>query len=187
MFVVILMADALTMEEIKSNKLTLEVIPSDIYTQTIEQAIKVALDSGKNCVLISLNRPADEINSLARKKKGKFYLVDGTSLFSRDGKEYKNIDKVFKVKNPSQMNELMYNSKKALEEAGSNALLLFDSLTTLLVYNDEKQVLQFSLRMAVFLRSKKISSVGFVVDQKLAEELINAISTVARIKRLEAK
>lgn len=129
--------------EIDSNSSVTLVIPNELYTKNIREIAKQLGDSYSKICYVSLNKL---YNALTKTMAGsnidikKFFFIDGiTKTAISDPGNIPNCDF---VSGPDKLTELGISIQKNVA-AQKSEVLLFDSLSTLLVYKQVQIVKQF--------------------------------------------
>lgn len=173
---------------IKDKTITTVVVDPQNYMRTVQDLLAEVLQMNRNCVFVSTTLTPEEVRKIAAKHKdGKnLHLIDVTSEILGNGKydveEMERVAMVYPIGNPSHLDDILHEIKKVSKEAGKGSILILDSLTTLLIYNEEKRVMQFAYKLGIFLKSQKMPAALFAVKQDLAEDLIRSLSTISEIK-----
>lgn len=124
-------------------------------------------------VVVTLNRPVSDFKEILEKDgldTGKLGFVDGITLQSRGSRlEQKNVVYLETLKD---LVELSVQIERTLGQAeGEKRFLLFDSLTTLLVYNERSAVQKFVHSVIGKLRAGQISGIFLIAAHADAEVL----------------
>ncbi len=81
------------------------------------------------------------------------------------------------IEDQSDLTDMFSQIEKALEKnRGQKAFLVFDSVSTLLVYNDEKSVEKFFNQLVQKISSYKVKALFFATKSKETESTIQTIS-----------
>jgi len=125
------------------NKIVVLIVPDEQYTQKVLSLAK-DLSTGMGSILyISLNRPyvsvISSFSSLGINPE-KFYFVDAVTQTAQKGDG--SSDKVKYVSSPGSLTELSLTLSKLLDNQKFD-FVFFDSLSTLLVYEEETVVTRF--------------------------------------------
>ena len=155
---------------IKKNQITVFVIPSKSYQNKIGEISKALADLKKKVCYVSLNKPYKSIRDRLKEagtSAEDFYFVDAVS--SKVG-SVESTEKVVFVSSPRALTELNIAITKCLG-LWKPDVVLFDSLSTLLVYEGASSVLRFVHSVASNLRVKGKSCVFTVLKEDLQNEL----------------
>jgi len=121
------------------------------------------------------------------KKEGidtkRFFYIDCISQqigFNRE-EEYENC--IF-LENPTQVTQIAIAINKAIDNIPGEKAVLFDSLSTLLIYNNEDVVGKFSNFIINRLRLKNVSTVLIVLESDIDKRIIKTVeSFVDEVKK----
>lgn len=129
--------------DIAANSSLALVIPNEIYTKKIGDIAKQLADSYSNICYVSLNKlymPLTKSMKAANADVSKFFFIDGITMTAIA--DPGNVPNCTFVSGPDKLTELGIAIQKTVNEK-KNEILLFDSLSTLLVYKDVQIVKQF--------------------------------------------
>lgn len=125
--------------------------------------LKKWLEEGERVVYLTSERSPNEIKSLAEtfglsleehENKKNLVFIDCYS-WSIGGK----YEKGFSIENAANVNEVNITLEKAIQEMGGSVKIIFDSLSTLFLYNDA----QIMTKFFHFLTSKTKTDYGFII------------------------
>ena len=154
---------------------TVMVIPEKEYTSKINNLVSSAASSYARICYTALNKPCSILSQSFKKsgidlKKILFIECSGKTV---DGK----VEQVVYVSSPRALTEMCITIGKVIE-TGKIEVLIFDSLSTLLVYTDPSTVLKFTHSLITMLRSKSVSGI-LVCASSQSEAIIKDISMFA--------
>jgi archaellum biogenesis ATPase FlaH len=169
---------------IKSNQIIVFVVSPKDFSKRLQDITKTLAGQKKAICYVSLNKPYETIRE-ALEKAGvpleRVYFVDAVS--SRAG-SVKPDKAVLMVSSPSALTELSIAISKGVELWKADAVL-FDSLSTLLVYEGASSVLRFVHSVTNSLRVKGLSCVFTILKPDLKDEIAKDIGMFAdRIEEL---
>jgi len=144
--------DSAILESIKSD-VVIFVSPPDKYKDYLETIISLHSKKKKKLCIVSLNKGYDNLSQELQKKKidtSKILFIDCAS--KKEGKA-KELDNVFYVSSPRAFTELNIAIKEAFK-AGIDDVV-FDSLSTLLIYGDPSVVFKFVQDLITFVKNNK--------------------------------
>ncbi len=174
------------MSDAKDDSMALISISSDHRPQAICSVLK-ELISGKGMggVYINLSQPTETIVKILEEAE-----VDITNLFFIDcisrmtGKSMaETSDKVIYVENPSSLEEISLYLERMLTKVTMKKKFIFlDSLSSLLIYNSEKTVKEFT--HFIINRTRMMGHAGIILStqKKEVEELVKTLSPMCDIK-----
>lgn len=159
--------------EIKNNNVILIVTPGVEYNNLIVDMAKSV--SGKNVCYVTLNKTFDSLKELFDKNKinyEKFVFIDGIS------KTIKNMPDQAKacyfISNPAALTELSLKINSLINHGFE--FIVFDSITSLLVYEKNAPVSRFIGSVVAKVRESKVKGLFYALDLKDQENLIQEIS-----------
>jgi len=155
---------------------TVMVIPEKEYASKMNDVVSSTASSYTRICYTSLNKPYS-ILSQSFKKSGidlKKILFIECSGKTGDGKW----EQVVYVSSPKALTEICITIGKVIE-MGKIDVLIFDSLSTLLVYTDPSTVVKFTHSLISILRSKNVSGVLVCAKSSQSESIIKDISMFA--------
>lgn len=129
-------------KDIKENQVLTLVIPEMEYQKDIIEIVK-AIVKNNNICYIALNKTHKSIHENLKRKgidDSKFYFIDGISQTI-----HKNIhdeENVSYVDSPSALTDLSLHISDAIKKKKAG-IIIFDSLSTLLIYQPDKSVTRF--------------------------------------------
>lgn len=163
---------------IKSNQIIVFVVSPKDFSKQLQDITKAMAETKKAICYVSLNKPYKIIQG-SLEKAGipveKMYFVDAVSSKVGSVKPGKT---VLMVSSPNALTELSIAINKGVEMWKADTVL-FDSLSTLLVYEGASSVLRFVHSVINALRVKGLSCVFTVLKQDLKEELAKDLGMFA--------
>jgi hypothetical protein len=161
---------------IESKEIMIFVIPESNYWNSLSEIAKALSEAHPKTCHISLNKPISTVvqefekNGLDIKK---FFFIDCV------GKEPDTAD-VIHVSSPKALTELSISIKKTLGKGGIKSAL-FDSLSTLLIYEDSSTVIKFAHSIISAFRSKGTKAILTSLKGDTKSELIKDLSMFADV------
>lgn len=163
---------------IKGNQIIVFVVSPKDFPKQLQDITKAMAETKKAICYVSLNKPYKTIQG-GLEKTGvpveKVYFVDAVSSKAGPVKPDKT---VLMVSSPNALTELSIAISKGVEMWKADAVL-FDSLSTMLVYEGASSVLRFVHSVTNALRVKGMSCVFTVLKQDLKEELAKDLGMFA--------
>jgi hypothetical protein len=160
-------------------KIAILVIPPEFYVHVSNEIpIELVKEWGMEGIIVSANKPyliAREFFQQEGILDSLTYL-DCASRFAGVNPQGENL---ILLDNPANLTELDIHITKWLRQLSKRQFLLFDSLTTLLIYNKMENLTRFAHRLAIVLKSSKITTFFLMVDQESTKEVLNFLSTIA--------
>jgi len=155
--------------EIKKNKLLVAIVSNKGYNTKMTEITKDVSDNKKMCY-VSLNKPFDTIEENLKAKKintNNFIFVDAITK----GAGKKEAANVVFVSSPRALTELNITIGKILE-VGKVKNLIFDSLSTLLIYEKPLVVVKFVHALIAKLRALNVTAVFIVLKDDVTPDLL---------------
>lgn len=153
--------------------------PPEFYVRiSSEIPVEIVKEWGIEGVLVSANKPYLSVKEslTALGILDKLIFVDCASRLvgaSPSG------DKLVLINNPANLTELTISITKSVRLLGEKSFLVFDSLTTLLIYSKVKLLTQFAHSLGLMMKANNVTSFFLAVDQEAAKEMLRFLSTIA--------
>ncbi|MFH1404003.1 MAG: hypothetical protein ABIH11_07030 [Candidatus Altiarchaeota archaeon] len=145
-----------------------------VVSALLENLIK---EKGMGGVYISVSRPYDDIIELIEESgsdSSNVFFVDCISQMA--GKLPEGAENVVFVENPGSLEEVSMFLDRMLGKVQTEKKFLFlDSLSSLLIYNNDKSVKEFTHFMINKMRLEKISGIILSTEKKEAEEMVKTL------------
>lgn len=155
-------------EDIKSNQVLLFVISKKDYTEMLLDVIKAVEKSSDKVCYVTINRPYNNILLQLKNNKvnlGKFLFVDAITSTVQTPEQVENC--IF-VASPDALTDLSLAFSQALSKCD---IALFDTMSTLVIYQDIGSVLKFIHNIVTKLRVGNKKGVLIALKED-SEELI---------------
>jgi KaiC/GvpD/RAD55 family RecA-like ATPase len=160
------------MSDIKTSlmesKLLTVIVSNQDYNKKVVELVQTACNSKKICY-VSLNKPYDTILSELKNQKidtSKIIFIDAMTK----GKKTSSDDVVF-VSSPRALTELNISVVKVMELKKVESII-FDSLSTLLVYEKPATVIKFVHALMAKLRSLRVGAIFIVLKEDINPDLV---------------
>jgi hypothetical protein len=160
-------------------KIAMLIVPSDLYVHiSNEIPVELVNEWGMEGMLVSVNKPYMTMKEYFQEKGilNRLRYLDCTSKFIGANPQGENL---ILLNNPSNLVELSISIKKSLTSFPRNSFLLFDSLSTLLIYNKLADLTRFAHRLGLMLKCKGVTTFFLIVDQETTKEMLKFLSTIA--------
>jgi len=146
------------------------------YHQSIPDILDLLVNERDlNCVYVTINKSYRRLNDLFSKKginTGSIFFVDtvskGLGFDSNDGD-------FFLLADPRNLSGLSITIAKAVKRSNGR-FLIFDSLSSLNLYNSVSRISKFFHALTAEIRSWNIGAIVISMDEEFKEELINTFS-----------
>jgi archaellum biogenesis ATPase FlaH len=152
---------------------------SEDHTLVVSNALNALVNKrGMGGVYISVSRPSESITSTmdsAGIPAEDVYFIDCISQMA--GKGQQGADSVVFVENASSLEEItMYLDRMLTKVQSQKKFLFLDSLSSLLIYNTEKSVKEFTHFLINKIRLENIAGVILSIEKKEAEDLFKTLT-----------
>lgn len=163
------------LEKLSNKFVVMLVLNSKNYLNGTIKVLKKLATKKMNGIYVTANKPYSALIKQLKKSKvdtDKIYFIDLVTE-----KEVKDADNCTFLKSPQALTELGIVISQAIKYLpNKNKFLFFDSLSTLLIYNEAKVVSKFSLFLINKMNNEQIKGVLITVDSKSNNDLYNQIS-----------
>ncbi len=156
-------------EELEKNQILLLFIPATRYDRKLIKVIEYLSKIFDSICYVTLRKPASTLEKLFRKSLEKIYFIDATPESEKNKGE-----KVFTVPSPRALTELGIVIDKVVRTKKIK-VLVFDSISTLSIYEDNFVVTRFSHSLINSLRIKGIKGLFFCRKEDSKTRLIKDI------------
>ncbi len=160
-------------------KTAILVIQPKSYVQiSSEIPVEMVKDWDMEGVFVSANKPYQTV----RESFGKLGILDKivfVDCASRLGGDNPQGERLIVVNNPADLTQLAIHMSKSIDSLGEKRFLVFDSLTTLLIYSKLATVTQFAHNIGLMMKSKKVTCFFLVVEQEATKEMLSYLCTIA--------
>ena len=161
---------------IKNNDILVFLVPNTKYSECLEKIVSNISKKFERICYVSLNKPYTTICRELENKKidtEKFFFIDAVSQKIESDKEH-----VLYVSSPRALTELSITINKVLE-IGSVQVVVFDSLSTLLVYEGSMTVIKFVHSIISTIRNMKAKAVFTCLKEDISNDLIKDLNMFA--------
>jgi len=160
-------------------KTILQIAPSTQYFKKVCGTLKKLLGAKKSLIYVTTNKPYTHIENLLKKENvttKETFFIDCISktVGSVPKEEPKNC--LF-INGPQEITGLSLAISQATKSLPGDKIILFDSLSTLLIYNSEHTIGKFSNFIINKLRYQNISTILIVLDSDAEKRIIKTIES----------
>ncbi|MCX6802783.1 MAG: hypothetical protein NT067_06765 [Candidatus Diapherotrites archaeon] len=179
------------LEALEDDQIVLIVVRAADYLKVNLEILSYLVKKKSNeCVYITLNRPYDNLVTLFEKNKidpKKFYFID--TISASTGAKTTESENVAFIDSPHGLTEISISLNKAIDALqGKNKFLFFDSISTLLVYNQAGTVTKFAHFLIGKMRTLRLKGIFISLEKETEEHLINQMSQfVDKVITLDGK
>lgn len=166
----------MALKGLEEGSITVLIIPNNKYTDNLNEVSARFSKDYKACVYVSLNTIYSSLDKRLKSKKiatGKFFFVDGMTK-SIDPRSEESRNCVY-ISSPSALTELSIALGKLIDSRSFDSII-FDSLSTLLVYNKSDPVGKFVHSLVNKIKSAGMTAVFTALEGDAKSDLIKEIS-----------
>ena len=174
------------LENISDKKVIIVEAKSENHKPTLASLMDILISkNGMGGVYISVSKPSDSI--LAAIEEGQVstedvFFIDCISLMAGKIQKEKS-EKVVFVENPSSLEEIsMYLDKMLKRVESKNKFLFLDSLSSLLIYNTDKSVKEFTHYLINKIRLENLMGIILTIEKKEAEDLVRTLTPMCDVQ-----
>lgn len=164
-----------TKRAIKDNEIILVLVPNERYSEKINDIAGIAASFGEKVCYVSTNKPYTTLMKNFEKDKtdtSKFCFIDCVTKSAAGSAAG---GKVVCVSSPKALTEMNIAMKKLLE-ANKPGITVFDSLSTLLIYEESSVVTRFVHSIISVFRSLGSKGVLIALKDEVKNELVKDLS-----------
>ena len=154
----------------------LYILPSKQYFQSVLTVLKKETKN-KEIIYVTTNKPYSHLINLFKEEKldaDKIFFIDCIS--EQVGAKQETSHCLF-LGSPQQITGLSLAINKAVDLMSNETLVFFDSLSTLLVYNNEQVVGKFTNFLINKLRTKNVSTIMLTLESDSDKKIIKTIQS----------
>jgi len=134
-------------------------------------------------VYVTLNKPYSVMKNIFEKAKIDTRLIIFIDAVTKTAGEVKKTKNCLFIGNPENLSDISIAMDQAVRALpGKDKFLFFDSLNTLLAYNEVPTVIKFIHFLASKMRAWKVKGVIISLEKKSNKELIDELSQFCDIK-----
>jgi len=172
-------------EELQSKQNIVLIIPNEKYPDAVLSVTEELLSLEGDFLYVSVNKPCNDILKPFEKKRQaeKFYCIDCISrtfspAHTAKLEQEKSLSKFYFIDNPHSLTQLGLAITKMLENKKIKQLL-FDSISTLLIYSEEKEVMKFIHHIMSKVRETECKAVFTSLKEDVSSMLVKEITLFA--------
>jgi len=148
---------------ISENDVVLFLLPHSMYSEKVEQITKMASVMNERICYVTLNKPYKTLLDDFGERGidyNRFFFID---CVTKKVKEEESTEQVVYISSPKALTEMNITMKKVLS-IGEISLTIFDSLSTLMIYEEAHAVVRFAHSIISLFRT--ITSKGILMSLK---------------------
>ncbi len=165
-------------QELRGNVNIAVVQPESFSELSLKSVEMIAKEMKVKGIYVSTNKP---YSTASKELKELGVLDEITFVDCASGLcgEHPEEEKVIFLKNPADLTNLSIILDEYFHKLGEGSFLVFDSLSTMLIYTPIDVLTKFTHSLGVKIKSHGIKSLILAVNQEAVKELVNFLSTVA--------
>jgi len=157
----------------KSANIILLPFESKNYREYLKELLEFSLKKYKKICYITLNDPFDTITQkLSDKEKSKIFFIDCVTSTVKATEQKENV--IF-VSSPHALTEISIALKKTIEKIKTD-FVIFDSISSMLVYEQSLTVLKFIHSIVLMLRKAKLNTIFIILKEDVSEEVVKDLA-----------
>lgn len=161
-------------QTLKEKQIVLIVFPKAKYTAELNNIIRAADASSQKICYVCLNKPYNSIMNNLKTiglSESKYFFID---VLTSAVKTSEPLDNCEFVQSPSALTDISLAFSKAIQEKGCDNIL-FDTISTLTIYQDIGEIIKFSQNMMTKARVSNVKSV-YITLKEDSEELVKDLT-----------
>ena len=135
----------------------------------------------KNAIYVTTNKPYEHIVNVLKKagiNPDKIFFIDCISKHIRKSIEQEPKNCLY-VESPESLTTMGVAIYESIKHFAGEKILLFDSLSTLLIYHDSKTIGQFSNFLINKMRAANVDAVIMALESDIDKDIIKQIESFA--------
>ncbi|MDD5133006.1 MAG: ATPase domain-containing protein [Candidatus Nanoarchaeia archaeon] len=166
---------AINFSELKKGEIVLLVTSAEKYISTSMQMLKYYCNQKNiSAVYVTVNKPYDSLIKILEKyniNTKKIFIIDAITPTSAKNKE----NAIF-IGNPKELTSISISSTSAIKSIPGEKVFFFDSLSTLLIYNDSGSVTKFAHFLVNKMKSLDVSGVIISLEKEMDPKMLSQLS-----------
>ncbi len=170
------------MKQVKGSRMVnivLQIINSERYFSGVTKILKELKD--KKIVYVTTNKPYKYILSAAKEvgiSTKNLFVIDCISKPLREKTEANQENCIF-LDSPEGLTAISLAISESIKLLEGDRILLLDSLSTLLIYNDANTVAKFSNFVINKLRTYDVNAIIFALESDIDKDIIKQVEALA--------
>ena len=159
-------------------KITILLIQPESYVHiSNEIPVELVKEWGMKGIIVSANKPFMTVKEQLQKLNilSSLKYLDCASTIAGTNPQAENL---FLINNPADLTSLGICIHKCVASTSEREFLVVDSLTTLLIYNKEKDLIAFAHQLGMTLKSIRITTFFLMVEMETTKEMLRFLSTI---------
>lgn len=161
------------------NYVVLLLSDSNTYLDTNLSLLKTLTNEGNLVIFVTMIRPAAVLNKLYEEHgidKSRIYTVDCVSTLTQQYIKHTEHEVFVQPNNLSAI--AMAVNEMALSLTGTK-IVIFDSPSTLMVYNSLNEIMKFALFLTSKIRLENLRGILLSVEEDMKSDILNGLSHVS--------
>ncbi len=160
-------------------KLAILVVPPESYAYiSSEMPVELVNEWGMEGIFVSANKPYLTVEN-SFKQSGILDKITFVDCASRLAGEEPTGEKLILINNPADLPDLTKSITRITRDCLEKRFLVFDSLTTLLIYSEFGSLTQFAHTLGLIMKARKVTCLFLAVDQEATKEMLTFLSSIA--------
>jgi len=158
-------------------KVILNILDSESYFNGIIKIIKK--NRNKNIIYVTTNKPYSFIENILKKNKintNKILFIDCISKQIKEKTDKEPENCVF-ISSPQNLTEISIAVNESIKNIKGDKVMLLDSLSILLIYNDASTIGKFSNFLLNKMRAADVDSVVLALESDAGKDIIKQIES----------
>lgn len=164
--------DGILERELKKRKILLISLKSTDYRESLKKLIKVLIEKFEKSCYVTVNDPYETIiDNLGIGKGSRVFFVDCVTSTVKSAEPKEN---VMFVSSPHALTEIGIALKKVLKREVD--FMVFDSISTMLIYEKPLTVLKFIHNLILKLRTFKLGVVFIILKGDVGKDMVKDLT-----------
>ncbi|HLC47943.1 MAG TPA: hypothetical protein VJI13_02615 [Candidatus Norongarragalinales archaeon] len=168
-----------SLKGLPDNYIVMLVSDSNTYLETNLSLLRALVNEGNVVIFITMIRPAAVLNKLYEQNdvdKSKIYTVDCVSTLTQQYIKHTEHEVYVQPNNLSAI--AMAINEMALSLPGKK-VVVFDSPSTLMVYNSLNEIMKFALFITSKIRLENLKGIMLSVEEDMKSDILSGLSHVS--------
>jgi len=165
------------LQTLKKNAVVLVAVESEQQAEAITALLKIYInEKNMNGLYLSISAPYEQIKNITESagiQTDRLYFIDCISQMA--GTTTAKTEKAVFVENPSSLEEVNMYIDKILMRMPEPKFMFMDSISSLLIYNNERSIEEFTHLVINKMRLEKLGFVIITLKQKESEQLAKTL------------
>ena len=164
---------------IKDGEVVLVLTTANKYIGTTTDILKLLINKKKYpCLYVTINKPYKVLLNILKRNNintNKIFFIDLISKMTRT--EMNSVKNCLFISSPESLTELSIAVSESIKNMpGKNKFMFFDSLSTLLIYNQTGTVTKFAHFISGKMKAEGVETIIISMEKEMDEKLISQVS-----------